>query len=425
MNKRNILSILFILATIAFTLSSCVKGEFDEPPINIPKVDFDTVPRYHKTIQELLLAYPGSCDSIKDTIIISGIVTGNDESGNLYKYIVIQDATAGLEIALDQASLYSDYRIGQRIVVKCRGMYLGRYNGLPQLGSIYNGKIGRLPAVFIKEHLFLDSLPNKLNVPAPLVVTPTTLNVTMVNKLVRFENIAFTDAGSPWADDAAAGDRGLEGGPTTFVVRTSNYANFATLSIPSGSGTIQGILGLFGTTYQLAIRDTADIIGFKNVKTFFSEPFTSSMGGFTSQNVLGTQQWTFSATYGATMSGFSGGNNANEDWLISPAINMTGAASGILRFSHAINKGDVATVQSDHTVWISKTYTSGAPNATDWVQLTVPGYPAGTDWTFVSSGDVVIPAAYLGQTNVRIAFKYLSTASQSATWEIKSVKVTE
>jgi hypothetical protein len=425
MNKRNILSILFILATIAFTLSSCVKGDFDEPPINIPKVDFDTVPRFHKTIQELLLAYPGACDSIKDTIYITGVVTGNDESGNLYKYIVIQDATAGLELAIDQASLYADFRIGQRICIKCRGMYLGRYNGLPQLGYIYGGKIGRLPAAYMKDHFFLDSLPNKANVPAPLVVTPTNLNVTMVNKLVRLENVAFADAGSTWADDAASGDRGLEGGPTTFVIRTSNYSNFATLSIPSGSGTVQGILGIFGTTYQLAIRDTADIIGFKNVKTFFSEPFSSSLGGFTTQSISGAQTWGYNANYGAVMSGFSGGNNANEDWLISPAINLTGAASGILRFTHAINKGDVATVASDHTVWISKTYTSGAPAPADWVQLTVPGYPTGTDWTFVSSGDVVIPAAYLGQTNVRIAFKYLSTASQSASWEIKGVKVTE
>ncbi len=420
MNRKNTFSILLVFAVLAISLSSCVKGSFDQPPINIPSVNF----KANSTIAQLLLKYPGACDSVKDTVIISGIVTGNDESGNLYKYITIQDASAGLEIAIDQTSLYIDYRIGQRVFIKCQGMYLGRYNGLPQLGYIYGGAIGRLPAVYIKSHIFPDSLPGK---PIdPIVVSPTALNLTMVNKLVRMEGVTFVDAGSPWADAAASGNRGLEGGPTTFVVRTSNYATFATLPIPSGSGNIQGILSLFGSTYQLTLRDTSDVIGFKSVKTFLNEPFTTGLGSFTTQSVTGAQVWTYSATYGATMSGFAASaNNANEDWLISPAMNLTGAASGVLKFSHAINKGDVSKMTSDQTVWISKNYTSGAPSSATWEQLTIPGYPTGANWTYVSSGDVLIPASYYGQTNVRIAFKYLSSTAESATWEVKGVKVTE
>ncbi|MEI6748546.1 MAG: DUF5689 domain-containing protein [Bacteroidales bacterium] len=420
MNKHINRTILLSLTALVLSLTACVKGDFETPPIIVPKVAF----KANSTISALLIKYPGACDSIRDTVIISGIVTANDESGNLYKKMVIQDGTAGLEVEIDQTSLYLDYRVGQRVFIKCQGMYLGRYNNLPQIGYIYNGNIGRLPAVFIKPHIFLDSLPGKKI--EPIVVLPTSLNISMVSKLVRIEGVSFADAGSPWADATASGDRGLEGGPTTFVVRTSNFASFATQVIPSGSGTIQGILSLFGTTYQLAIRDTSDIIGFKNIKTFFSESFASSLGAFTTVSVTGDQVWGYNASYGAVMSGFANTiNNANEDWLISPAIDLTTAASGILKFSHAINKGDVASVQSDHTVWISKNYSSGAPASATWEQLTVPGYPAGTDWTFVSSGDVVIPAAFIGQTNVKIAFKYLSSSTQSASWEIKSVKVTE
>ena len=40
MNKNKILSVLFLLSAIAFSFTACVKGEFDEPPINIPSVDF-------------------------------------------------------------------------------------------------------------------------------------------------------------------------------------------------------------------------------------------------------------------------------------------------------------------------------------------------------------------------------------------------
>jgi hypothetical protein len=420
MNKKNILTILFGAAIISFSLSSCVKGDFDTPEIFVPKVNF----KANSTISALLLKYTGACDSIGDTVIISGIVTANDESGNLYKKFVIQDGTAGIEIDVDQTSMYIDYRVGQRVFIKCQGMYLGRYNGLPQLGYIYNGNIGRLPKIFIDQHIFPDSLPG--TPVEPIVVLPTALNVSMVNKLVRLEDVAFTDAGSTWADADGYGERGLEGGPTSFIVRTSNFANFATKIVPSGNGTVQGILSLFGSTYQLTIRDINDIIGFQNINTFFSIPFTAGLGACTSVSVLGDQVWTSSTSYGAVMSGFANStNNANEDWLITPAIDLTTAASGKVKFSHAINKGDLASVQSDHTVWISKNYTSGAPSSATWEQLTVPGYPVGSDWTFVSSGDVVIPAAYIGQANVKIAFKYLSSSSQSASWEIKNLKVTE
>jgi hypothetical protein len=420
MNRKKISSILFGAAIISFSLSSCVKGDFDTPHIIVPKVDF----KANTTISALLLKYPGSCDSISDTVIISGIVTANDESGNLYKKFVIQDETAGIEVDVDQTSMYIDYRVGQRIFIKCQGMYLGRYNGLPQLGYIYNGSIGRLPKIYIDQHIFPDSLPGKPI--EPIVVLPGALDNSMVNKLVRMEDVSFADAGSTWAEPETYGERGLEGGPTNFIVRTSNFANFATKIIPSGNGTVQGILSLFGTTYQLTIRDTKDIIGFQNINTFFSIPFTAGLGTCTAVSVLGDQVWTSSTSYGAVMSGFANStNNANEDWLITPAIDLTTAASGKVKFSHAINKGDVALVQSDHTVWISKNYSSGAPSTATWEQLTVPGYPAGTDWTFVSSGDVIIPSAYLGQANVKIAFKYLSSSSQSASWEIKNLKVTE
>jgi hypothetical protein len=421
MNKRNILGLLLLLSAIAFTLNSCVKGEFDEPPVNIPTVDF----KANSTIAELLVKFPGTCDSINDTVIISGIVTGNDESGNLYKKIVIQDATAGIEIDMDQTSLYSDYRVGQRVFVKCFGMYIGKYNELPQLGYIYNGKIGRLPATYIKQHMFLDSLPGKA--PEPMVVTADNLDLTMVNKLVRFENVAFADAGDTWAPTDAYGEHGFQDGdPNSFIVRTSNYANFAGLTIPSGTGTVQGILSVFGSTFQLTIRDTNDIIGFKTVATILSETFTTSLGGFTAESVLGSQVWHSDPTYGAVMSGFAtGASHQNEDWLISPAMDLTGKTSAVVKFSHAINKGDVANVSTNHTVWISKNYTSGAPSTATWEQLTGLTYPAGNNWTFVSSGDVIIPSSYLGQTNVRIAFKYLCSDTESASWEIKNLKVTE
>ncbi|MDL2241432.1 DUF5689 domain-containing protein [Bacteroidales bacterium OttesenSCG-928-L03] len=150
-------------------------------------------------------------------------------------------------------------------------------------------------------------------------------------------------------------------------------------------------------------------------------------GGFTTYSVSGAQEWDFHATtpaYGMIMSGFTDKSNANEDWLISPAMDLTSTTEATLTFDHAINKGEVANVKTNHTLWISTNYSSGAPSSATWTQVTITTYPAGTDWAFVSSGNISLPSSVIGQNNVHFAFKYLCSDAESASWEIKNVRVT-
>lgn len=152
-------------------------------------------------------------------------------------------------------------------------------------------------------------------------------------------------------------------------------------------------------------------------------PFTSGLGGFTVYDVLGDQTWKSDATYGAKMSAFAdGASHANEDWLISPVLDLTSKSDVKLTFEHAINKGDVSNLKSNHTLWISKDYTGGDPTQASWEQVVITTYPDGTSWNFVSSGEIVLPAAYM-TSNVHFAFKYLSSDVESATWEIKNLVV--
>ena len=256
-NIWKILTGLMLLASSAY-LTSCVKGDFDEPPIYIPTVDFEA----NKTIAEIKTWYEEQQQQTNDLVlieedfIISGIVVANDESGNLYKKIVIQDETAGIELSLDQTNLYNIYKVGQKLFVKCKGMYIGDYNQLIQLGYDFEGSIGRMPEVFIENHLFRDSLPGAA--PEPEVIPLSGLNKFQLGKLVKFENISFTNPGEEWAPEGAnATSRGIVG--SNLVVRTSSFANFSSDLIPSGSGDITGVLSIFGSTYQLTIRDTDDI----------------------------------------------------------------------------------------------------------------------------------------------------------------------
>ncbi len=154
-------------------------------------------------------------------------------------------------------------------------------------------------------------------------------------------------------------------------------------------------------------------------------PFSSDMGGFTAISVLGDQVWTLNTSYGyVLMSGYANNvSNPNEDWLISPAMNLTGKTSATVTFSHTINKGTVANMLSNHTLWVSTNYTSGSPSTATWTQVTITTYPTGSDWTFVDSGNISLPSSVLNNTNVRIAFKYLCSSAESASWEIKNLVV--
>ena len=156
----------------------------------------------------------------------------------------------------------------------------------------------------------------------------------------------------------------------------------------------------------------------------YIEPFSDSQGAFTEQVITGanglTKMWTFTSAYGMKISGrVSGTNYKSESWLISPCINLTTAQKPILSFSHTHKFAGTPT--NELTLWISTNYTGGTPSSSTWKQLTIPTYATNTDWTFVSSGDIDL-SAFIGQ-NVNIAWKYTSTASYAATWEVKNVVV--
>jgi len=55
--------------------------------------------------------------------------------------------------------------------------------------------------------------------------------------------------------------------------------------------------------------------------------------------------------------------------------------------------------------------------------VTIPIYPSGASWTLVNSGNIALPASVLGNSNCRIAFKYLSTTLEASAWEIKTLKI--
>ena len=82
-------------------------------------------------------------------------------------------------------------------------------------------------------------------------------------------------------------------------------------------------------------------------------------------------------------------------------------------FKQALNYATSEFVKVMYTT----TSKSGAVNASDWQEASVDTWPAGNSWTFVTS-NATLPAG-----TVRVAFRYTSTSSKAATWEIETVSI--
>lgn len=160
--------------------------------------------------------------------------------------------------------------------------------------------------------------------------------------------------------------------------------------------------------------------------TSLSEDFTTCIStmpsGWQKYSVTGNEQWQCSTTgyvgNGVSVSGYSGGNNQNEDWLISPSVNLVAYSSPKLSF-WSRTKYVGAFIQ----VLISSNYSgSGNPNMSTWTALTVTLPTSNSDTWFLSDG---IDLTAYKSTPFRLAFKYTSTTAAAATWRLDNVDINE
>lgn len=115
---------------------------------------------------------------------------------------------------------------------------------------------------------------------------------------------------------------------------------------------------------------------------------------------------------------------ATKTWLVSPAINTTISAgdSAVVTFDYVLRYVKSSTdVKNWHKVLVSKDYVGDITTAT-WVDLGFEGYeePNNTSWTFYASDPLALPAEFLNEEKVYIAFYFQCDGSNSTTWELKN-----
>jgi hypothetical protein len=111
-----------------------------------------------------------------------------------------------------------------------------------------------LPGSYFYEVPILDVTIADLNVPAN--------QIALQNMLVRLNDVEFdaTEIGAPFSIATGSTNRALfDCSGDELVVRTSNYASFASSPIPCNKGSITGIYSVFNGDAQLTIRDLNDL----------------------------------------------------------------------------------------------------------------------------------------------------------------------
>ena len=178
---------------------------------------------------------------------------------------------------------------------------------------------------------------------------------------------------------------------------------------------------VYGINYQYASEDP--VVDFSNagVQNIHREVFETDIDGYTAISLVGDQTFGYNQFFNgnAAMSGFSGGSEIpNDDWLVSPSIDLSEVTESKLKFHQVINFLDVdpalilkAKISADF---------SGDVTAATWTELTVDQWPAGNSWSeeVWSTMDI---SAFDGQV-VNVAFQYVTTETLDApTWEIGEV----
>lgn len=440
---RRILLAFCLFFSAAALFQACVKKDFDSPP-DLSGYDPNIPVNY--TIRGLLDTFykPNTAVLIDSEIVIKGIVTANDKSGNLYKEIVIDDSTAGLTVLLDLNGLYNDYPVGRKVYVRCKGLYLSNNNDLPILGfdptTPGSETLNEIPGNQVADRIVKANVGNSVPViEVNLSEVGGQEDPSLLNRLVKIKDAQFMDVAATWALPSASASRDLYTCDSSkIIVRTSNYANFANKKLPYGMGTFFGIYTTYRGTPQLLLRDTMDAqlngprcLALAGIP-ILSENFDGATSGIISipgwANVaeVGGVQFSYgtvgSTTPYAKIQAYNTGQPSVISWLVSPGFDLTGAQNPRLTFK--TNTG--FTKGESFKTYISTNYVEGTNPATaTWILLPAsyaPTTPSGYSG-FFSSGAIDL-SAYTGV--VHIAWKYDGgDPNKTGTWELDDVLVTK
>lgn len=341
--------IFSFLVLAAAVLTGCER-DYDAPPLNEPVYEG---PSANITIADLKENCKNATQEtpvvITNDWVLKAYVTGNDESGNIYKQVIVQDETGAMPIQVDENNVSNFYRRGQEVFVNLKGMCVSVYGDEQQLGWPDGGTTYRLPFTEFQARVQKNGWPYVDNVKLEVITDMSTvnLNVTkMTYRLVQMEGVHFENGGKNTfakVETKEYGEENLKDAHgNVIMVRTSSYASFAAETLPVGTGTVVGILGRFKGTWQLMIPSRSDVFGFDGV-----EPGEGDDGNEGGETVLFSE--TFKAPDKISVDGKDRwASSITEWWDASPSNTFDNPSS---MFSGDLDLLSPRTQSGDGNIW--------------------------------------------------------------------------
>ena len=267
---------------LSASLFSACDDDMAQPPLSMPSSDLVA----NTTIEELKQLYYQAdnnyCTEVGtnaagEDIIISGRVISSDKSGNVFKALFIEDETSAIQIRLDQYDLYESFQYGQDIRIKVTGLNIGAYGGLLQLGGpVNNGTPGRVAEADIPAHVQADGLADpdlitiyEVTIPElQTIIADKDEMLRWQSRLVKLDNVSFEGAGSQAFTQTGQNytSRNItDADGNKVILYTSSYSDFAQKLMPTGSGSVIGMLSYFNGKWQIIINGLDDITGFDDI----------------------------------------------------------------------------------------------------------------------------------------------------------------
>ena len=212
---------------------------------------------------------------ITEDLWLRCVVNGNDFGDNLYKQLSVQDETGGIIIGINGSDQGAFMPVGQKLLINLKGLYIGGYGNQAQIGGLYNGSLGRMELSEWKQHvrLIMDNTSEAVAFGTMKVDTldfdPNKTMAQQSGRVVRLSGVTISRDGTPIIapDDGSVSlvsncvNRTLSGGNagSKCVLRTSTYAAFKGVAIPSTAVELYGIATIYRGTWQILARTESDL----------------------------------------------------------------------------------------------------------------------------------------------------------------------
>ncbi|MFZ9982418.1 MAG: DUF5689 domain-containing protein [Cyclobacteriaceae bacterium] len=228
------------------------------------------------SITSVRALYQGATSTITDDIYIRGVITSTNDNLNS-RNVFIQDAFGAIQLRFATTNTLER---GDEVRVELKDVAIGLNAGLLQLGGSSGMPNTKATKIGTK------------NLPSYQTITISDLNSgNYESKLVKIENVGFFDANGVnnlrYDGGSGAGNNKIgDAAGNTAIVRvesTSTSANspFANALIPTGTGTLQGIVGVFNGLWQLSPMVSGDVFTDNGTATISVNPVSLSFGDVT------------------------------------------------------------------------------------------------------------------------------------------------